>query len=425
MQVIDKSLILSASDLIGHLSCQHLTELDVSVANGVVAKPKFWDPLLDILRERGARHEREYVDYLRANGFSVVEIVGVGVDDEAIARTREAMQSGAEIIVQGTFRFGCWAGRTDILRRIDTPSDLGLWSYEIVDTKLARETKGGTVLQLCLYAELIATVQGVRPENCFVVAPWSDFEPQVYRMDYGAYFRRVRDGLKASLDLVDVDKICPEPREQCEICRWQERCDARRRHDDHLSLVAGVTKMQIEELKRHIDTAAALAAMPVPLSWKPSRGAAASYERVREQARIQVEGRDAGTLLHEFLPVAPGFGLACLPPPSHGDVFFDLEGDPFVDEGGLEYLFGYVSASPDGSVSYTADWVFTRYDEKQAFERFVDFVMARLATFPDLHIYHFAPYEPVALKRLMGRYASREEEIDFLLRSKRFVDLYG
>ena len=29
------------------------------------------------------------------------------------------------------------------------------------------------------------------------------------------------------------------------------------------------------------------------------------------------------------------------------------------------------------------------------------------------------------VKRLMGRYASREEEIDFLLRSKRFVDLYG
>jgi uncharacterized protein len=51
--------------------------------------------------------------------------------------------------------------------------------------------------------------------------------------------------------------------------------------------------------------------------------------------------------------------------------------------------------------------------------------MARLATYPDLHIYHFAPYEPAALKRLMGRYASREEQIDFLLRSRRFVDLYG
>jgi predicted RecB family nuclease len=427
MQILDKKVILSASDLVGHLNCQHLTELDVSVANGVLAKPKFWDPLLDILRERGARHEREYVDHLKASGFSVVTIDGVGVDDGAVARTREAMQGGAEIIVQGAFRSGNWIGRTDVLRRIETPSDLGAWSYEIIDTKLARETKGGTVLQLCLYAELVASVQGVRPANCYVVAPWSDFEPQAYWMDdYGAYFRRVRDGMIGSLHLVDVDKICPDSREHCDICRWQERCDTRRRKDDHLSLVANVTKVQIEELKRQgVPTVSALAAMPVPLSWKPSRGAAASYERVREQARIQVEGRNAGKLLHEFLPVAPAFGLACLPPPSHGDVFFDLEGDPFVEEGGLEYLFGYAFAAAGGTISYTAEWVFTRYDEKQAFERFIDFVMARLASYPDLHIYHFAPYEPAALKRLMGRYASREEEIDLLLRSKRFVDLYG
>jgi predicted RecB family nuclease len=39
--------------------------------------------------------------------------------------------------------------------------------------------------------------------------------------------------------------------------------------------------------------------------------------------------------------------------------------------------------------------------------------------------YHFAPYEPAALKRLMGRYAIRERELDDLLRSEVFVDLYS
>ena len=68
---------------------------------------------------------------------------------------------------------------------------------------------------------------------------------------------------------------------------------------------------------------------------------------------------------------------------------------------------------------------FRERTRKQAFERFVDFVIARLKQFPDLHIYHFAPYEPSALKRLMGRYATREEELDRLLRSKLFVDLYS
>jgi len=30
-----------------------------------------------------------------------------------------------------------------------------------------------------------------------------------------------------------------------------------------------------------------------------------------------------------------------LPDPDAGDIFFDLESDPFAGNGGLEYLFGY------------------------------------------------------------------------------------
>ena len=119
-----------------------------------------------------------------------------------------------------------------------------------------------------------------------------------------------------------------------------------------------------------------------------------------------------------------GFGLTRLPEPSDGDVFLDLEGDPFVGEHGLEYLFGYLFKDAHGALVYEGDWAFTRADEKRAFEKFVDFVMARWAQFPSLHIYHYAPYEPAALKRLMGRYATREEEIDRMLRAGLFVDLY-
>jgi uncharacterized protein len=409
MEKVGNSLLLSASDLVRHLNCQHLTALDIAVANGSLAKPRVWeDPLAQILWKRGARHEQGYVDHLRSSGFGETVIDGVGVEKQAVAETRQAMEDGVEIIVQGAFRSDIWVGRTDVLRRIDTPSKLGPWSYEVIDAKLARETKGGTVLQLCLYAELVTGVQGAPPENCYVVTPHSDYEPEVYRIaDYGAYFRRVRDGLTSAVDRTEVEETYPEPCEHCDMCRWQERCDQRRRTDDHLSLVAGATKVQIEELKRQgVDTVAALAAMPLPLDWKPSRGATTSYERIREQALIQVAGRKAGKLVFELLPVVPGFGLACLPEPSEGDVFFDLEGDPFVGEGGLEYLFGYAYATSDGSIVHTDDWSFSRDDEKVAFERFIDFVIARLKLYPDLHIYHFAPYEPAALKRLMGRYAT-------------------
>lgn len=113
--------------------------------------------------------------------------------------------------------------------------------------------------------------------------------------------------------------------------------------DDHLSFVAGISKSQIGELERRgAATMAALAELPVPLQWKPDRGAARSYEKVREQARIQVEGRSAGMVLYEALPLEAGFGLSRLPEPSPGDIFFDFEGDPWVGDGGLEFLFGYL-----------------------------------------------------------------------------------
>jgi predicted RecB family nuclease len=301
------------------------------------------------------------------------------------------------------------------------------WSYEVIDTKLARETKGGTVLQLCLYSDLVSSVQGLHPEFSYVVSPWSDFEPQTFRMDdYLAYFRHVQGSLETAIGQNRPSETYPDPKAHCDICRWQDRCGERRRADDHLSLVAGITKLHIDELQRQgIATLAALGTMTLPLTWKPSRGAAQSYCRIREQARIQLEGRRAGRALHELLPVVSGLGLTSLPEPSAGDIFFDLEGDPFAGDGGLEYLFGYVFTGEDGTAAYVGDWALSRAHEKQIFERFVDFVVDRLKLYPDLHIYHFAPYEPSALKRLMGRYASRQEEIDSFLRSNRFVDLYS
>ncbi|RUW17739.1 TM0106 family RecB-like putative nuclease, partial [Mesorhizobium sp. M1A.F.Ca.IN.020.06.1.1] len=105
--------------------------------------------------------------------------------------------------------------------------------------------------------------------------------------------------------------------------------------------------------------------------------------------------------------------------------FLDLEGDPFIGEHGLEYLFGYLSSDDHGENVYRGEWALSRAEERQAFERFVDFVMARWEMHPDLHIYHYAPYEPAALKRLMGRYGTREDEIDRILRAELFVDLYS
>ena len=364
---------------------------------------------------------------MRSSGFTVTLIDGAMIDQASVSQTISAMEAGSQIIAQGALQSGGWIGRTDILRRVDTPSKFGAWSYEVIDTKLARETKGGTVLQLCLYSDLLASVQGAMPEFAYVVAPWSEYQPQAFRIDdYAAYYRRVKSSLEQAVGTdADVESY-PEPNEHCEVCRWRIKCDAKWRKDDHLCLVANIGKSQINELKRQsILTTAKLGAMPLPLSWKPDRGAVQSYQRIREQARIQVEGRTAGHIVYEALSVVQGFGLSYLPAPSPGDIFFDLESDPFAGDGGLEYLFGYAFRSDESDSHYVAEWAVSRPEEKNVFERFVDFVIARLERYPDLHIYHYAPYEPAALKRLMGRYSTRENEIDQMLRSGLFIDLYA
>tara|TARA_R110002033_G_scaffold170978_1_gene215093 strand:+ start:6230 stop:9628 length:3399 start_codon:yes stop_codon:yes gene_type:complete len=424
LKVVGDQLHFSASDLAGYLNCRHLSGLEHAAAKGNLAKPKYYDPLLEALWERGIKHEHDYVDHLASLGLQVVRINGVEVTDEAVAATIEAMTSGADVIVQGALRSGSWVGRADILRKVVAPSGLGAWSYEAVDTKLARETKGGTVLQLCLYSELIGDIQGLMPEFAHVVPPWSEFVPERYRLaDFGAYYRQVKGGMAASFASRDPQETYPEPVTHCDICVWSTSCEKQRRDDDHLCLVAGISSLQIAELKEHgVATGTQLAELALPLPWKPERGSLESFARIREQARVQLESRLAGELKFELLAPVPGFGLTCLPEPDAGDIFFDFEGDSFVGEHGLEYLHGF-HYFEDGEAHYEGLWALDREAEKTAFETFIDFVIARLETYPNLHVYHYGGYEPGALKRLMGRYATREDELDRLLRGKVLVDL--
>jgi len=427
MHKVGDTIQLSASDLVGHLNCRYLTALDLDVAGGRLTKPDAWDPALELLVERGNLHEEAFVKHLADSGLGVTRIGGKGIDSSAIAATIEAMRHGTPIIAQAALGASPWNGRADILRRIEEPSVLGAWSYEVIDTKLARETKGNTVLQLCLYSDLLARAQEHLPEFAHVVTPGTAFQPEQYRLaDYLAYYRRVKSSLELAVTNGSPINAYPEPIAHCEICRWRNHCDRKRREDDHPSLIAGISQIQAREFeKRGATTTAAIAETPLPLPWRPHRGAVASYERVREQARIQVAGRLAGKVLFEPLNAVPGFGLFKLPAPSKGDIFLDLEGDPFVENGGLEYLFGYAFQSANGTIDYRGDWATSRAEEKAVFETFIDFAIERQRQFPDLHIYHFAPYEPAALKRLMGRYVTRENELDQLLRGKVFVDLYA
>jgi len=429
MKDIRGILKLSATDLSAHLGCHHLTQLSLRSTQGGPKRPYYNDPTLKVLREKGIEHEARYLQHLKSEGLSVTELPEhTATPDETLA----AMRDGVDVVFQAALDDGRWWGRADFLLKTDGASDLGDYHYEVLDTKLARETRAGTVLQLCLYADLVGEMQGRRPDRVMVVSPGKNFEPEVFRVDhYYAYYQLVKRRLREAVEDGAAVETYPEPCAQCEICNWFMTCRKKRAEDDHLSLVAGISKVQRTELKEWgITTLTELGEAEFPEGKRPKRGTRQGLDRVQDQARVQLEGRRGKHPYHEALPVNEGEGLARLPEPSEGDVFFDIEGDAFAGDAategasGLEYLFGWDTIE-GGKLEYHKLWAYSPAEEHKVFEQFMDAMVERRRRFPDMHIYHFAPYEPAALKRLMGRYATREDEVDDLLRNQVFVDLYA
>lgn len=418
MKFENSQFTLSATDLSNHLGCNHLTQLNRLVALDQLKKPFSPDPSRDVLIQRGKEHEAAYVAHLSQKGFSIINLNGQGLE-----ATLDAMKKGTDVIVQGRLEHNQWMGLSDILIKVSKPSKLGDWSYEVQDTKLAQNTKAATIIQLCLYSDLLSILQGVAPEKMYVVKPNADFKPEEHRFaDFQSYYRLTKKNFEQFINTTKHSTY-PDPVEHCSICNWWRVCDKKRHDDDHLSLVAGIRSLHIEELKEQkIDTLEQFAT--AKKIEKPKRGNKETFIRKQAQAKIQLDGRIKGQLIHDFIKPEHGRGLDRLPEPNEGDIYFDIEGDAFYENGGLEYILGYAYQEKKKLV-YKNHWAINRKEEKQAFIHFMEFVTKQWKRYPNMYIYHFAPYEPSAIKRLARVHAVYEKEVDTLLRAERFIDLHA
>ena len=432
MQRVAGEFVFSASDLHNDLECRRLTLLEHRLALGDVSRPARGAGT-DLIAEKGTAHEERYLAQLRERYGDAM----VSFDDRvgqytraamlaAEARTAEAMASGAPVIYQATFFDGTFLGRADFLRRVETPSAHWAWSYEVIDTKLALQPKAHFLLQLCNYSEHVARIQGTDPRHGHLVLG-SGVEARFTIADYAAYYRHQKAQFLARV--AQPADAYPVEIGHCSVCRWSETCSQQREADDYLGIVAGIRGDQIEKLAQSgIATIAALA--DARDDRRPAGMTVPTFTKLRAQAALQHKQRRAlaaavvgePTYFYDLLDHDPKSGFEQLPPPAAGDVYFDMEGDPlYAPERGLEYLFGVVLRD----AGYKAFWAYTLGEERAAFEQFIDFIVARRERYPTMHVYHYAPYETVALRRLMGVYGTREAELDTLLRADVFVDLYA
>jgi predicted RecB family nuclease len=200
-----------------------------------------------------------------------------------------------------------------------------------------------------------------------------------------------------------------------------ERCNTELRRADDLGLVAGMRGDHRDALRAvGIATLHDLATATPELLKKSGIGADART-RLQQQAAVQLKERTTGQASRTLLDPQPGLGLLRLPPPSPGDLYLDFEGDPWFEDGaGIEYLAGL----GDTAGGFTALWAHDRPAEKQMVADLIDRLVEAARNDPGMHVYHYAPYEVTALKKLTGGYGVREAELGQLLREERFVDLY-
>lgn len=421
MQKFKGEVLYSASDLVNFLECEHLTALDLIDLETPLPKAED-DDEARLIQAKGHSHEARFVEVLKARHATFIDIAQTSPSlDEKVEATLAALREGVEIIYQATLRDGCFIGHADFLRRVSRPSSLGDFSYEVLDTKLSRSAKAKFIVQLAFYSALVTKVQRVEPQMMHVVL--GDQTEAGYRYaDYARYFNTLAQRFLERVNGAVVETY-PDPCERCDLCKYRELCEARRIEDDHLCQIANITKLQVKKLQAAgVTMLAALATLPD--GTKVPKMVPETLEKLRHQAALQHRARLTGKNHLERLPQdEEGLrGFARLPRPDSDDLFFDMEGDPF-EEGGLEYLFGLYFFE-EGKPQFKAFWAHSRADEKRAFEQFMDFVSAKLRASPDAHIYHYAHYEPTALKKLMSLHGTREAEVDNLLRAGKLIDLY-
>jgi len=168
MKIIEDKIYLSAQTFNSYrMSSRYHSQPTGS--KRIIEAPDNIHVALQALQKKGEEFESNYLEQLKEKEKIIVEIDKTSAT-KALQDTLSAMVAGADIIYQAKLEYGIWNGWADFLFKVNKPGRFG-WSYEVMDTKLSRETKAGAILQICLYSEILKELQGCMPEHMYINNP--------------------------------------------------------------------------------------------------------------------------------------------------------------------------------------------------------------------------------------------------------------
>ena len=425
MQVFKDNIIFSPTDIVRFFESEFASYMDhfekviskeILKDQNIHRDPK--DSLHDVIIGMGNEHEKEIIENLEKQN-QIIKIEKDKYDKKScIEQTLSAMKSGADKIYQAAIGTNKIFGYVDILEKIEGHSDLGDYHYVPCDIKISTHPKPSAIIQLCCYCDILETIQKALPEKIKIIT--KDKTTHLFHTKQFFYFYKFlkQEFLNYHSDF--DSKNIPIPNKHKDHKDWTFFSKKMLHKLDDISLVANIRQTHCETLKKQNITT-----MTEFSKYNENRIkgiAETTFNKLKDQAILQESSKKKNKVIFKILSnTEKGQGLEMLPPPNKFDVFFDMEGYPFLAEEGLEYLYGNtINEKPE----YICFWAESKSKEAVAFKNWVYWVYKRWKQNPEMHIYHYGHYETSTVKRLMGRYGIGEFEVDNLLRNHVFVDLH-
>ncbi len=317
--------------------------------------------------------------------------------DEAAVKTLALMKEGVQTIYKGVLVHGHYVAAPDVLERVEGRSNFGNYYYIACDIKKSRHVKTEYKFQGAFYAEVLAKVQGTKPQMGYVLHP--DGTVDHYQLaEFVVNFQLTLDEIERILDGEHEPHFFTSGCKQSPF--FSECQDAARKCDD-LSLLNRVWRREVDALVgAGIKTVTDLANASLDRIGKVPDLTMDRLYFLQQQAIAFVEDRVI------FL------GDVDLPDEEKALVV-DIETDPLHVS---DYLFGVLVVDGEDE-EYHAFFADGPGGERHAWEEFCTF----LKPYTQQNMYHYGWYEVDVFRKLVERYgAPPEVQVMF---EERMIDL--